>query len=46
MVYIAAAHIFAGMLTTLLWQAKGRWALGWWCLCVPTGLEVVMFTAG
>ena len=45
MVYIAAAHIFVGVLLTLLWQRRGRWPLGWVCLGAPTVLETVMFFA-
>jgi hypothetical protein len=43
MVFIAAAHIFVGMVLTLLWQRRGRWPLGWACLLVPTLLEAAMF---
>lgn len=43
MVFIAAAHIFVGVMLTLLWQRRGRWALGWVCLLVPTLLEAAMF---
>jgi hypothetical protein len=43
MVYIVVAHIFVGILLTLLWLKRGRWLLGWVCLGVPTVLETVMF---
>lgn len=45
MVYIVVAHVFVGVLVTLLWQARGRWPLGWWCLGIPTALEAAMFFA-
>ena len=35
MVFIVIAHIFVGVMLTLLWQRRGRWALGWLCLGVP-----------
>jgi len=45
MVFTAAAHIFVGVMVTLLWQRRGRWLLGWACLLVPTALEAAMFFA-
>jgi hypothetical protein len=45
MVFIAAAHIFVGVMVTLLWQRGGRWQLGWACLLVPSLLEAAMFIA-
>lgn len=43
MVFTAAAHVFVGVMLTLLWQRRGRWWLGWLCLGVPTLLEAVLF---
>jgi hypothetical protein len=43
MIFIVVAHVFVGVMLTLLWQKRGRWALGWICLGVPTILEVAMF---
>jgi len=43
MVFITAAHIYVGMMLTLLWQRRGAWLLGWVCLLVPSLLELVMF---
>jgi hypothetical protein len=43
MVFITAAHIFVGVMLTLLWQRRGRWLLGWICLMVPSLLELAMF---
>jgi len=46
MVFIATAHIFVGVILTLLWQRGGRWPFGWACLLAPSLLEVAMaFTA-
>lgn len=43
MVFIAAAHVFVGVMLAMLWERRGRWPLGWACLLVPTTLEAVMF---
>jgi hypothetical protein len=43
MVFIAPAHIFVGVMLTLLWQRGGRWLLGWACLLAPSLLEAAMF---
>jgi hypothetical protein len=43
MVFITAAHIFVGVMATLLWQKRGKWLLGWLCLLVPSLLELAMF---
>ena len=43
MVFIVAAHVFVGVMLTLLWQRRGRWLLGWLCLGLPTILEAAMF---
>jgi hypothetical protein len=45
MVFIAAAHMFVGVMIALLWQRRGRWPLGWVCLGIPTALEAAMFFA-
>lgn len=41
----AAAHIFVGMMVLRLVQSRGRWALGWACLLVPSLLELGLFLA-
>ena len=43
MVFITAAHVFVGVMLTLLWQRRGKWPLGWICLGMPTALEATMF---
>jgi len=43
MVFIAAAHIYVGVMLALLWQRRGRWLFGWICLLVPSLLEAAMF---
>jgi membrane protein implicated in regulation of membrane protease activity len=45
MVFIAMAHIFVGVMLTLLWQRGWRWPFGWTCLLVPSLLEAAMFFA-
>jgi len=45
MVFIAAAHIYVGVLLVLLWQRRGRWPLGWACLLVPSLTEASLFFA-
>jgi len=45
MVFIAAAHIYVGVLLTLLWQRRGRWAVGWAGLLVPSLTEAYLFFA-
>ncbi len=45
MVFTAAAHIFVGVMLTLLWQRRGRWLVGWVCLGIPTALEALLFFA-
>lgn len=45
MVFITGAHIFVGVMLTLLWQKQGKWPLGWICLGVPTAVEAAMFFA-
>lgn len=44
-VFMAAAHIYVGVVATLLWLRRGRWRLGWVYLLVPSLLEAVMFFA-
>ena len=39
----AAAHIFVGVMLALLWMAGGNWPFGWFCLGVPTLVELVTF---
>jgi hypothetical protein len=43
MVFIAAAHIYVGVMLTVLVQRRGRWVLGWACLAVPTAIETALF---
>ena len=43
MVFIVVAHTYLGVMATLLWQARGKWPLGWACLAMPTIVEAAMF---
>ena len=45
MVFVAAAHIYVGVMLCLLWQRRGRWPLGWVCLLVPSLIELAIFLA-
>jgi hypothetical protein len=45
MVFVASAHIFVGMMILRLIQRRGNWELGWFCLSLPSLLELAMFLA-